>query len=220
VRDGRERWVYDTAVPILTLRGTSRPVVAGGGVLAGFPSGMVAVFRERTGEPLWEHRVSLPQGRSELGRMVDADTSPLPGASAVFAANYQGRLKALRPQDGSVLWEREASTYLDLAEGLGQIYLVDADDVVKAVNQRTGDLVWEQRGLYRRGLSSPASVGEYLVVADREGYVHVLSQRDGRFVGRTRFDRRGVRSAPVVADGNVYLLGNSGTLASFSINPR
>jgi outer membrane protein assembly factor BamB len=218
--NGRERWTYDTSVPILTLRGTSRPVVAGGGVFAGFPNGKVGVFRERSGEPIWEHRVSLPQGRSELDRIIDADTSPLPSGTAVFAANYQGRLKALRPQDGSVLWERDASTYLDLAEGQGRIYLVDDRDVVKAMRQQSGELAWEQTGLLRRGLSSPVVVGSSIVVTDREGYVHVLSQSDGRFLGRTRVDRSGVRSPAVTADGMVYVLGNRGTLVAFSIEPR
>jgi outer membrane protein assembly factor BamB len=220
VRDGRERWVYDTAVPVLTLRGTSRPVVAGTNVVVGFPNGMVGVFRDRSGEPLWEHRVSLPQGRSELDRIIDADATPVSGPTAVFAANYQGRMKALRPQDGAVLWEREASTYLDLAAGRGRIYFVDADDVVRGLNQQSGDVAWEQRGLFRRGLSSPVVVRDHLVVTDRDGYLHVLSQIDGSIVGRTRLDRHGNRSPAVAVDGTVYLLGNRGRLVAVSIEPR
>ncbi len=218
--DGREIWVYDTQVPNLTLRGDATPVVRGGAVFAGFATGRIAVFQERNGELIWDHRVMLPQGRSELARMVDVDAPVLPASSAVYAASYQGRLKALRPQDGSVIWERDASTNRALVEGRGNIYIVDHNDVVRAIDQRTGEQVWEQRGLLRRNLSSPVAFSGYLALGDDDGYLHLLSQRDGRFVGRTRVDRRGIRSQPLLADGVLYVYGNSGRLAAIQPEPR
>jgi outer membrane protein assembly factor BamB len=52
-------------------------------------------------------------------------------------------------------------------------------------------------------------------VTDFEGYVHLLSQIDGRIVGRTRADSDGVRAAMVSGAGLLYVYGNSGKLTAY-----
>ena len=85
----------------------------------------------------------MPQGRSELDRIVDVDGNVLVDSQgAIFAASFQGRLKALRPSDGSVIWERDTSSYRDLAEGYGHVYVVDDLDIVTAIDKRSSDVVW------------------------------------------------------------------------------
>ena len=179
--DGAQRWSYDTQVPILSLRGTATPLAFGGLVFAGFATGKVAAVEAGTGAPLWEQRIMLPQGRSELDRLVDVDSSPVIGRALLFSVGYQGRLKAIRVQNGAVIWERDASSYLDLAEGYGNVYVVSDDDTITAVNQNDATVVWEQAGLRHRKLTSPLAFGNYLLVGDDQGYLHVLAQSDGRF---------------------------------------
>lgn len=218
--DGTVRWSFDNQVPVLTLRGTGTPVFDDGIVYAGFANGMVAAVRAENGEPVWQHRVMLPEGRSELERMVDVDSTPLLSGGVLYVAAYQGRLKALRASDGSLLWEQEIGSHVDLAEGYRQVYVVNDDDVVIAIDERTSDEVWRQEGLRRRGLSSPIAFSNYVVLTDSEGYLHVLAQSDGRFLGRRKVDGDGVRSKPDVEDGVVYVLGNSGALKSYDLELR
>ena len=178
-KDGARRWTFDTPVPVLTLRGTGSPVYSSG---VSWPASQTAksrAFRASTGEPLWDQRVMLPQGRSELDRIVDVDGTPVITANAVYAASFQGRLSAIRPSDGTVLWEHDASSYVDLAQGSGNVYVVDDKSVITAIDQRTSSVAWEQRALFKRGLSGAAAVGSYLVVGDEDGFIHVLSQIDG-----------------------------------------
>ena len=218
--DGSELWRFDDPVPILTLRGTAPPIYDQGLVYAGFASGKVSALRAENGEPVWEHRVMLPEGRSELDRMVDIDGRPVLLGPLLIAASYQGRIKALRRTDGRPLWERETSTYLDLAEGLGQVYIVNDDDEVEALDLETAEVNWLQRGLYRRKLSSPLAADSYLLVGDDEGYLHVLAQSDGRFLARRKVDGKGLASRPVQADELIYVLGNGGRLVALSIEVR
>lgn len=217
--DGARRWTFDTPVPVLTLRGTGSPVYSSGVVVAGFANGKVTAFRAATGEPLWDQRVMLPQGRSELDRMVDIDGTPVVTPNAVYAASFQGRLSAIRPSDGTVLWEKDASSYVGLSQGAGNVYVVDENSVISAIDQRTSSVAWEQRALFKRGLSGSATVGAYLVVGDADGFIHVLSQQDGRLLGRRKLDGDGIRSQPVVADDIVYCIGNGGDLIAFRIEP-
>ena len=217
--DGAQRWAYDSQVPLLTLRGTSAPLAIGGLVFAGFGDGSVSAIAQDNGAPIWKHRIMLPQGRTELDRLVDVDGAPMFLNGLIYAVSYQGRLKALGAQDGSVVWEMEASSHLDLAEGYGQIYVVGSDDVVTAVGQTNAAVVWEQAGLRNRKLTSPIAFGNYLLVGDSVGYLHVLAQSDGRFVARRKLGG-GLRSPMVEADGVVFVLTNKGQLEALRISRR
>ena len=218
--DGAMRWTFDTQVPVLTLRGTAAPVVRDGLVYAGFATGKIAAVRVQDGQPVWEQRVMLPEGRSELSRMVDVDSTPLVLGNVIVAVSFQGRLKAFRRSDGAPMWEQEASSFLDMAEGYGQVYVVQDDDTVRAVDQLDAGVVWEQVGLRHRRLSPPLAYGNYVLVGDDDGYLHVLAQSDGRFLGRRKLDGDGLRSRMVVVDDTVYLLSNGGQLNALAIRRR
>ena len=218
--NGAVRWSYENPVPILMLRGSSMPVFANGIVYCGFANGMVAAIRAETGEPVWDHLVMLPEGRSELERMVDVDASPVVSGGLVLTVAYQGRLKALRAQDGMPVWEQEISSFLDLSIGTREVLVVDSDDTVLAFDQQSSAERWKQEGLLRRELSPPTVFGDYVLVADTEGYLHVLALDDGRFVGRRKIDGDGVRAPILIADDLIYVFGNSGKLVALKLEQR
>ena len=218
--DGEQVWSFNNQVPVLTLRGTSSPVYSAGAVVTGFPSGKISAIRAENGEPIWEQRVMLPEGRSELDRIVDVDGTPLVSTGNIYVASFQGKIKGLRQRDGSQIWERDMSSHLDLAEGYQQIYAVDEADTITAFDRDTGEVRWTQEALKRRRLSPPIAFSNYLVVGDDEGYLHVLAQSDGRFLGRRKIDGKGLRSGMSVAEGLLFVLGNSGKLSALTIEER
>ena len=55
-------------------------------------------------------------------------------------------------------------------------------------------------------------MGSYLAFTDFEGYLHLMAQSDGRFVGRRKIDGSGVRSGIVAEGGRLYAMGNKGGL--------
>ena len=217
--DGSQRWAYDSQVPLLTLRGTAAPVVESGLVFAGFGDGNVTAIEVRSGAPIWRQRIMLPQGRTELDRMVDVDGTPLLASGLLLAASFQGRLKAMNPTDGRVVWDIEASSFLDLAEGYGHVYLVSDDDVVTAFAIASAASAWQQENLRNRRLTSPLAFGNYLLVGDEEGWLHVLAQSDGRFLARRKAPG-GLRSPLVEVDDVVYVLADDGSLEALEIERR
>jgi outer membrane protein assembly factor BamB len=214
---GASVWTFDSQVPILTLRGTSTPVVADDVVYTGFANGMVVAIKKADGERLWQNRVMLPQGRSELERMVDVDAAPLIDGPMLYAVSYHGKLQGVRRADGRPLWEISSSSFLDLALGYGQIYVVEDDDLLKAIDRESTTEVWQQDGLLRRKLSAPVAYNNYVLVGDNDGFLHVLAQSDGRFLARKKLDGDGLRSAFVVADDIVYVFGNGGSLVALEL---
>ena len=57
-------------------------------------------------------------------------------------------------------------------------------------------------------------------MGDDQGYLHILAQSDGRFVGRRKLDGKGLRSSMTAEDGVLYVLGNSGSLHALEIRSR
>ena len=73
--------------------------------------------------------------------------------------------------------------------------------------------VLEGDGRHRR-LTAPALLGNYLAVGDLEGYVHLISRRDGRLLGFERVAKDRIGHQPVVDGGAAYVYANDGTLAA------
>jgi len=217
---GEVVWTYDSSVPALTLRGSGSPLVSGDTVYVGFANGRVLAFDIATGSISWEARIAIPQGRSEIERVVDIDGTMALEGEELFVASYQGQLAALNVSDGSKLWQYEVSSFSGVSEGFNNIYVADEDGTVYAY-QRTGQGErWQQGALAYRGLSRPTPVGSYVAVGDKEGYVHFLSQVDGEFVGRVEADGDGLRADMLSEDNILYVYGNSGDLIAYEIKPR
>lgn len=215
--DGQQRWVYESTVPALSLRGSSKPLISGSVVVAGFANGIVAGVDANNGLVMWEERVAVPQGRYDIDRIIDIDGDPILAGSTVFVSSYQGNLMGLDLMTGRIVWGMAGSSYNSLALGLGNIYWVNNFSHLFAIQNNTERTVWENRDLRLRRITSPTTINNYVAVADFEGYLHMISQIDGRIVSRVRVDSDGVR-ANIVADGNVlYVYGNSGRLVALRL---
>ena len=214
---GEQRWIYESDLPVLTVRGHSAPVVSLYRVYAGLSSGRVVALDAANGLPVWDQRVAQPQGRSELERMVDIDGQLLLDDDTLYAATYQGNLVALDADSGNIRWQRPTSSHGGPGAGFGSIYLSNADGTVEAYDEGRATSLWTNDQLLRRQLTAPVTFSSYVAVADYEGYLHLLAQTDGRLVGRVRVDSKGVRVPPIARGGTLYVYGNSGDLAAYQL---
>lgn len=215
--DGSELWVYESNLPVLTLRGTSTPVIYERSVIAAFANGRVQAFDLETGAIRWEARVAIAQGRSEIDRIVDIDGPVLVAANIAYAVSYQGRVAAIDLSSGRKLWQEDASSYVGVDQGFGNVYVSDENGAVIAFHRNGQGIRWENPALEYRRLSAPKAVRGYVAVGDLAGYVHFLSQTDGHFVGRTKVDGDGVRGNMLTHNNNLIVFGNSGKLVALQI---
>ncbi|MEG0966804.1 MAG: outer membrane protein assembly factor BamB [Pseudomonas sp.] len=214
---GDRRWIYESTPAVLTLRGTGAPIVTNQLAVAGLSTGKVVALDTRNGVPVWEQRVAIPQGRSELDRVVDIDGGLLLSGGTLYVTSYQGRVAGLDLESGRVLWQRDASSYTGVAQGFGNVYVSLASGTVEGIDERSSSALWSNDSLARRQLSAPEVFSSYVAVGDLEGYLHLLSQVDGRFVGRERIDSDGLRARPLVVGDTIYVYGNSGKLEALTI---
>lgn len=214
---GQRHWIYGRHVPVLTLRGHSAPVLVPGGVVVGFDNGRVAALRLSDGMPVWEQSIAIPQGRTELERMVDVDADPVVADGVVFAAAYQGRIAALSLRNGRIIWARELSVYSGIAVDEDNVYVSDAKGRIWAFDRLNGASVWRQDIFQGQRLSAPATYSGYVVVGGSDGYVNWLATEDGRLVARQKVDDTRISVAPVIAGDRVYVQSMGGRLVAYEL---
>lgn len=219
-RTGDQLWFYESPPPVLILRGTPSPVVTDNAIYAGFSNGRLMAFNPQNGLILWEQRIAMPQGRSELERMVDIHASPVLHEGILYVAAYQGRVSAVARGTGSSVWAQDVSTSENFSVANGRLFLSQSDGQINSYNSATGELVWTNDQMLRRGLGAPQVFGNYVAAVDFKGYLHVMKQADGEFVARTRVDRKGAR-ADMLTDGEIlYVYGNKGKLTAFTAKEK
>lgn len=194
--DGTRKWLYTRNLPALSLRGSGGMVVRDSVLYAGFPGGKLIALNPANGAQLWEATVAVPRGATELERVADVMGAPVVDQTQVCAVSYQGRVACFDRRNGTLLWARDTSSNSGLAMDERNLYVTDDKDAITAYDKTSGRAGWRQDKLARRQVTAPLALGAWVVVADGEGIVHVLSSDDGSFVARAKVES-GVRTSPV-----------------------
>lgn len=194
-RDGKERWVYQRNLPPLSLRQSAPLVSAGNAIVAGYPGGIVAVVEPRSGAPLFDLTVASPKGATEIERLTDVVGPPLVARQEVCAAAYQGRVACFDGRTAETIWTKDLSSRTGIDRDFRYIVVTADNDDVVALDAYSGREQWRTGGFSWRLLTRPLILGDWVLVGDREGYVHVLDRNDGRIRGRVR-----VGSGPILVE--------------------
>lgn len=226
--DGSPRWLVDTNMPLLTVRGNSAPLVvrdlqmSNGAridvVFVGHDNGKLAAYSMDEGVLLWEARVGVPEGRTDLERMVDVDGRPLYFNGTLYAVSFQGGLMAIQPATGRAAWFQEASSNNGAGGYGGTLAITEENGNVRAFNASEGTELWSSDEYANRSLNAPAVTSGYVVFSDYQGYLHFLSRRSGETIGRKKVGGDGVRAPTIIHDGKIIILNNSGGISAFTAN--
>jgi outer membrane protein assembly factor BamB len=130
---------------------------------------------------------------------------------------YHGRAVGIDLETGVVLWQQELSSYAGLGTDINNVYVTSDFDAVVALDRQAGTQLWRQEALRLRDLTAPTRFANTLVVGDFEGYLHWLSPDDGSFLARARAAGQRISAAPLVVGQNVYVQGEDGTIAAFTL---
>ena len=123
---GEELWQHDAGAPILSVRGNSSSMILNNMVIAAFDNGKLTAFNSENGSLIWETRLAVPKGRTELERMIDIDGEPILVGDIIYSVSYQGRLGALTRGTGRNLWFQDSSSHHSPAYSDGKLFVTEA----------------------------------------------------------------------------------------------
>lgn len=215
---GARIWVHDRSVPLLTLRGNSDPLGRAGQVFIGYEDGAVNALRAADGSLLWEQRVSVPEGRTELEQLSDIDGPMAIVGSELYVVTYKGQLASLALDSGRVLWSKDVASHQGVSLQRTQLAVADRDDAVWLVDRRNGATLWRDDRLARRQITRPVFFSGLLVTADQQGYLHWYDVDRGEFAARSRFGRDAPATAPLVVGNTLYVLDVDGGLTAWRLD--
>jgi outer membrane protein assembly factor BamB len=218
VADGGRKWLFTRQLPSLSLQGVTALAVKDGLVYAGYPGGKMVAIQVAKGLPAWEASVSTPRGATELERVNDVVGMPALDERRVCAVSYQGRVACFDRIKGSLIWARETSSDSGLSLDGQFVYVTDDKDAVTAYDKETGRAAWRQDKLANRQLTAPLSLGKYVMVADYDGYVHLISSEDGSFAARAQADGGQVRVSPLDIGPGIVVQSVKGGVTAFKLN--
>ena len=218
--NGEEVWRSQSTLPLLTVRGTATPIVIDGTVITGLANGKLVAIDIKTGIQRWDSRLAIPSGSSDIEKVVDVDVKPLLLGNRILAGSYNGSIAMVDAATGQAFWQKETSVRGDLSEGFGNVYFASSEGEIIAYDASSAQIQWVNESLLRRGLGDTATWINYVIAADYKGYLHILSQRDGSLVGRSKIGGQLPRSPFVISDNTLYVLNDEGKLFALTLENK
>src|SRR5690606_27774867 len=136
-------------------------------------------------------------------------------ASDLIVSSYKSRVVSVAADSGRLLWFKDISSATGVTVDRTNLAVSDRNGDLWLLDRRNGATQWKVDQLTNRGLTRPAFYGDYIVVGDKEGYLHWLNVSDGHFVAREREGKKGFVSAPLTVGTTTYVMTTDGKLVAY-----
>ena len=214
--NGEILWSYRSKLPLLTVRGSSSPVIVDDLVYVSFDNGRLGVFELSSGFQVWDGAISYVKGVSELENLIDSDSSPVVDGGLIYTTNYQGNLNIFDTAQKRSVWSYETSSFYSPIVSRGMLTIVEANSGLRSFALKTLQESWTNDDYINRDLSNAVSYKGSLIVGDFEGYVHVIDTLNGKTIGRKKISRKPIKSILSRSD-SLYIIDEAFNLHSINI---
>jgi outer membrane protein assembly factor BamB len=203
--------------------GGAPPASAGQAVVVAYSSGEVFWLLLDSGRPLWSDSVLRPRRALAVNTISDITGAPVIDGGQVYVAGASGEMAAIDLGRGTRQWELALTSY-DTPWIAGDfVFTIAQPGELVAVVRDRGQIRWVTRIADTLGAdevrpgtlwSGPVMVGGRLIVVGTSGDILAFSASDGSLLARSSIGD-GTRLQPVVADGTIYVLDDSGDVVAF-----
>ena len=208
--DGTQLWSYSAYNPGLTLFGSFHPIIIGNIAISGFADGSVVVFDWSNGNPVSFRQISVPQGQSDIERLVDIDATAVFDDGKLYMSSYGETTLGLDLRGGTEIWRNDIGSFLTMAQDSERLFVVDKDNRIYAIKKSDGEIIWEREDYLYRGLTAPVLFDDYLAMGDRNGQLHVFSSEDGSSIGRRKMGLKDIINFMVATSEGLLLIDKEG----------
>lgn len=219
---GDVQWTHRGISETTGVMNSVSPAVAAGAVIAPYGSGEIYALATPNGAPLWVE--SLAPGMRTSGSAVFSGIGgdPMVDGEVVFAVSASGRMAVFALASGQRLWERPIPSINTPWVAGDYLFILTSDHQLACLVKYTGKVRWsvklpsfedeeEKKGpIAWRG---PVLAGGRLIVAGSHGEMLLVDAATGT-VALTKEIPDGIMTAPIVAGGKIFLVGQNATLYS------
>ncbi len=223
MEDGSLVWDESGSNTQSGLFGVAAPAAGQGTIVAGYSSGELSAYRYENGRTLWSDALARTNISTTVGTITDIDASPIIDSGRVYALGQGGRMAAYELVTGQRIWELNLAGISTPAIAGEWIFTLTDDARLLAIARSSGRVRWitqlqrfkdeedKQGPVFWTG---PVLAGGQLWVASSRGELWKVSAGEG---SASLFADIGqpVSLAPVVADGYLYVLDDSGTITAW-----
>jgi len=223
---GELLWTHEAMPELLGILGLASPAAWGDFVIVAATSGELFALRSKTGSVVWSEIMTGPRNMGEAQSLPHIRANPVIHEGQVFAVSYGGQLAAFNLYNGRRGWDVPSlsTTCAPLIAGDTLFTLANNRDLV-ALSQATGDIIWsisletlleadKQAPETHLMWYGPLLVDGLLLVLSSKGDLISVDPQTGKHIpGAPKLsvsDRFSL--APIVANGLMYLLSNSGNI--------
>ncbi len=213
---GEIEWSYRSKLPLLTVRGSSSPVIVDNMIYVSFDNGRLGVFELNTGFQVWDAAISYVRGISELENLIDSDSDPVIDGTLIYTTNYQGNLNIFDTTQKRSVWSYETSSFYSPILTRGMITVIEANSGIRSFSVKTLQESWMNEDYINRNLSNAVTFKGNLVLGDFEGYIHLIDPINGKTIAREKISRKPIKTILSRSD-SLYVIDEAFNLFSIKI---
>ena len=222
--DGKVQWAQSGTLETQGVFGVAAPAASQGTVVAGFSSGELNAYRYENGRVLWGDALSRTSITTSVSSLSDIDADPVIDNGRVFAVGQGGRMVSLDLATGQRLWEQNfagistpwiAGDWLFVVTDNGRLvclarsngkarWIAQLQRFKNTKKQKGPQVIW----------FGPVLAGNRLILTNSLGQIVFTSPTDGSIVN-TIDTKDSFALPPVVANGTLYTVGQSGKVTAF-----
>lgn len=220
INDGALMWDESGSTQQSGVFGVAAPAAGQGTIVAGYSSGELSAYRYENGRTLWADALARTNISTTVGTITDIDADPIIDSGRVYALGQGGRMAAYELVTGQRIWELNLAGISTPAIAGEWIFTLTDDARLLAIARSSGRVRWiTQLQRYRdekdkKGpifWTGPVLAGGHLWVASSRGEMWRVSAGEGAAALFADIGQP-VSLAPIVADGMLFVLDDSGTL--------
>jgi outer membrane protein assembly factor BamB len=220
INDGSLVWDESGSNTQSGVFGVAAPAAGQGTIVAGYSSGELTAYRYENGRVLWSDALARTNISTTVGSITDIDADPIIDSGRVYALGQGGRMAAYELITGQRIWElnlagistpaiagewiftlTDDARLLAIARSSGRVRWITQLQGFKNVKKKEGPIFW----------TGPVLAGGHLWVASSRGELWKVSAGEGSATLFADIEQP-VSLPPLVADGMLYVLDDSGTI--------
>jgi outer membrane protein assembly factor BamB len=211
---GQRLWQLQRSSDPLVL-GQAGVLLAVGDTLVVGVAGRLLGVNPLNGASRWEAPVAVSRGTNEVERLVDLVAGVSRLQANVCVRSFQAAVACVNATNGTMVWNKPAAGTTGLGGDAEYVFGTEADSKLIAWSRVSGERLWVSEALRWRGLGTPLTVGQSLVVGDNAGVLHFLSRADGAPMDRATTDGSAILGVPVLVGKTLIAVTQKGGVFAF-----